>query len=620
MTRLPRCWLPLIGMLASLLFCSLSFSRRAAAQSAKPDSAAAETRRYSPLEMERIRRALQRVGGTLDPNPAGKRIESVEVVALPVFEPEDPGPKFLNWFHATTKNYVIEREVLFRIGSPFEQRRSDEIERNLRSLLLFSVVLGLPVRGHEPDSIRYVVVTKDLWSLRVGWDGRINKGVIDYLSMEPTERNLFGSGRQLFGNLAFGRRTYTVGAGFYEPRLAGSRTRILVRANAIVNCQSGEIEGSSGAFQYSRPLYSTRTRWSYATSIAWSNIRSPLPVTGNLEGAICSAADSDELQVPVEGGKTAILPNQYFFDSQSFAQTFTRSYGYAYKTNLSFGVEAVRAAYGAADLSRIRSTEADPPLTSAEYSAVVAYYNRRVPTSSTRLGPFFQIQSFTTNFHRDINSETLALQEDVDFRLGHVASLKVYPALRALGSTRDLLGMDATVSYATSVDTGYLKASATHEVELSRPEDTDAALSLAFRFTSPRLKLGRFVYDARLVDHYRNYRNTPLGLGGTTRLRGYQNTVAVGSHYLVGNLEFRSRPVEILSAQLAAVLFHDVGDAFDKFGQIHLRQGVGGGIRFLAPQLDRDVFRVDVGVPVPFSEPGGEVTVIATFGQAFDVP
>jgi hypothetical protein len=620
MTRLPRRWLPLIGMLASCLFCSLCFTCTAAAQAAKPAKPEAETRRYSPLEIERIRRALLRVGGSLDPDPAGKRIESIEVVALPVFEPEDPGPTFLNWFHATTQNYVIEREVLFGIGSAYEQRRSDEIERNLRSLLLFSVVVGLPVRGREPDSIRYVIVTKDLWSLRVGWDGRINKGVVDYLSMAPTERNLFGTGRQLFGNLAFGRRTYTVGAGFYEPRLAGSRTRILVKANAIVNCQDGEIEGSSGAFQYSRPLYSTRARWSYGTSVAWSNVRNPLPVTGNLEGAICSASNADEIQVTLQGGKKAILPNQYYFDSQSFAQSFTRSYGYAYKTNLSFGFEAIRSAYGDADLSRVRAGNAEPPLTAVEYSTLINYYDRLVPTSTTRLGPFFQIQSFTTNFHRDINSETLALQEDVDFRLGQVASLKVYPALRALGSTRDLLGMDATLSYATSVDTGYVKGSITHEVELSRPEDTDAALSLAFRFTSPRLKLGRFVYDARVVDHYRNFRNTPLGLGGTNRLRGYQNTVAVGSHYVVGNLEFRSRPVEILSAQLAAVLFHDMGDAFDKFGEIHLRQGVGGGIRFLAPQLDRDVFRVDVGVPVPFSERGGEVTVIATFGQAFDVP
>ena len=88
----------------------------------------------------------------------------------------------------------------------------------------------------------------------------------------------------------------------------------------------------------------------------------------------------------------------------------------------------------------------------------------------------------------------------------------------------------------------------------------------------------------------------------------------------MANLEFRTRPVQIVSVQLAAALFHDVGDAFDKWSDIRLRQGVGAGIRFLAPQLDRDVFRIDVGIPVPADSPDGETTVIATFGQAFGVP
>ncbi len=612
----PGVGLPIILVLIAL--CLLV--SRAQAQTQATNSVAS-TRRYSPLESERIRRALAQVEGKLDPEPEGKRIESIEVVTLPVFEPEDPVPQFLNWFHVTTRGYVIEREVLFRVGSRYDQRVSDEVERNLRALLLFSVVVALPVAGSSPDSVRYVVVTKDVWSLRVGWDGRVNKGVIDYLSLQPTERNLFGTGRQLFGTLIFGRRTYTVGGGFYEPRLAGSRTRILVKADAVVNCESGEVEGSSGSFQYSRPLYSTRTPWSYATSVAWSDGQSPLSVTGNLGGAICSAKSAEEIPVGLSSGSTALLPNQYFYDSQAFTQTFTRSYGYRYKTNLSFGLEASRVAYGGVALTNVRAgpSEEPGPLTQAEIAAARAFYGRILPISDTRLSPFFELASFTTDFHRDINSETLALQEDV-VRLGHIADVRVYPALEALGSTRNLLGLEATASYATQVRTGYLKVSASHFVEISRPQQTDATLSFALRLTSPRLPVGRFIYDARLIDHYRNYRNTNLGLGGTTRLRGYQTTAAVGSHYVVGNLEFRTRPVEIFSAQLAGVVFHDMGDAFDDFGELDFRHGVGAGLRFLAPQLDRDVFRLDVGVPVPFDAPGGETTVIATFGQAFSVP
>ncbi len=606
-----------------LLVSSVLLTSLAAAQGTTINTgsgAAVAGRRYSALELERIRRALLRVRGSVDDQPRGKRIESIEVVALPVFEPEDAMPLFLNWFHATTQNYVVEREVLMRVGSPYDPRLSDETERNLRNLTLFSVVVALPLVGSTPDSIRYLVVTKDIWSLRLGWDGRVNQGVVDYLAVTPTESNLFGTGRQLFWSLEFGRRNYSVGLGFYEPRLAGSRTRITAQGAIVLNCDTGEVEGSSGSFQYSRPLYSTRTKWAYSTAVSWTAGEAPLPITGSVSGAICSVAKQEEAIVPLRSGRTAVLPNEYTYDSQAFAQTFTRSFGYRFKTNLSFGLEATRLAYGAADLSNVRAGPSDTPgeLTGAEYVAVLNYYDRLLPVGDRRISPFFQVTAFTTDFHRDLNAETLALQED--FGMGHVARLRIYPAMKSLGSSRDMLGLDALVSYARPVGSGFVKFSANHEVELSTPEQTDAMLTLAFRFTSPRLTLGRFIYDARFVDHYLNYRNAALVLGGTTRLRGYQTNAAVGPNLVASNIEFRSRPVEVFSAQIDAVAFYDVGDAFDSFDELELKHGVGGGIRFLAPQLDRDVFRLDFGVPIPLDAPGGERTVIATFRQAFTVP
>jgi hypothetical protein len=468
--------------------------------------------------------------------------------------------------------------------------------------------------------VRYLVVTKDLWSLRIGWDGRINKGAIDTLSLQPTERNLFGTGRQLFGTLIFTPRTYTVGMGFVEPRLADSRIRLVASAQAVLSCDESEVEGSSGSFQYSLPLYSRQARWGYSTSVGWSNGRGPLFGTGITGKSICSVKTSDMWDTSLRG-KPVQLPNEYLYDSQSFSQTFTRSYGYSLKTNLSFGLEANRAAYAGTGVSRIRAApDAEADLTPEERNLLENYYQSRIPTSGRRISPFFQIQSFTNDFHRDINAETLSLQEDVDFRLGHVASLRLYPALEALGSSRNMLGVQASASYATDVDTGYLKGSATHTVELSHTDQTDALLSLALRFNSPRFTLGRFIYDVRLADHYLNYRNTSQVLGGTDRLRGYRAAAIVGANAFVANLEFRTRPVQILSVQLAAALFHDVGDAFNKWSELRLHQGVGAGIRFLAPQLDRDVFRIDVGIPVPADSPDGETTVIATFGQAFGVP
>jgi hypothetical protein len=51
-----------------------------------------------------------------------------------------------------------------------------------------------------------------------------------------------------------------------------------------------------------------------------------------------------------------------------------------------------------------------------------------------------------------------------------------------------------------------------------------------------------------------------------------------------------------------------------------LRQGAGGGLRFAFPQIQRAVFRVDLGFPLTPSDPDAETTVVAQFEQAFDVP
>lgn len=580
-------------------------------------------RRYSPYEIESIRRALARIGGELEPEPEGKIVESIEVVTLDVIEDRDPAPAFLNWFHVTTKPYVIEREVLLPVGDPFSQRLSDETERNLRQLFLFSVVVGLAAKGSAPGRVRYVVVTKDIWSLRASWDGRFNNGVIDYLSFQPTERNLFGAGRQIYGTLIFTANNYTVGAGFVEPRLGGTRLRLSAAANAIVNCATGEIDGSSGSFQYALPLYSVRTPWSYSTTLSWSDRATRL--SGTHGASICSAPAQPTVRLRLSSGNSAAVPNEYSADTQSFTQSFTRSFGVLYKTNIGFGLEARRSAYRGASLAHVIGFEPESgqviELTPAERREAELRYQRLVPQSNTRISPFFQLTSYTTNFHRDINSETLGLQEDLDFRLGPYAILKLYPAFEGLGSTRDLFGIQTTIGYATSVGTGFFKVVASHDVEISqRRDETDAEVSFALRFTSPRLGFGRFVYDARFVDRYRNFFNQNVALDGTNRLRGYATNAAIGASWIASNLEFRTRPVQIFSTQLAAVVFQDIGDAFFEFDELQLKQGVGFGIRFLAPQLDRDVFRFDVGFPMPLDTPGGDVSFVASFGQAFSVP
>jgi hypothetical protein len=62
-------------------------------------------------------------------------LEGVDIVPLDVFEPRDPAPAFLNWFHTTTpRPMIIERELLMPREQPWAQWRAAEAARRLRAL------------------------------------------------------------------------------------------------------------------------------------------------------------------------------------------------------------------------------------------------------------------------------------------------------------------------------------------------------------------------------------------------------------------------------------------------------------------------------------------------------
>jgi hypothetical protein len=80
--------------------------------------AVAQQNAYSKYEQQAIDEAVKDVDGKVDPTPQGKTIEDVVLRRLDVFEERDPLPHglivFLDWFHALSRPFTIERELLFK--------------------------------------------------------------------------------------------------------------------------------------------------------------------------------------------------------------------------------------------------------------------------------------------------------------------------------------------------------------------------------------------------------------------------------------------------------------------------------------------------------------------------
>ena len=572
----------------------LSQSRTAAAEPAESapelNPAAApghpESDGYSALERSVIEQKLAERGLSLDAAPEGKLIEEIVVTPLDVFDERDPMPDFVNVLHVTTRKEVIRRELLFREGEPYRAVFAHETARNLRKVQQLSIVLVVPVQGSRPDRMRVLVITKDVWSLRLNWALQVINSNITSLVLNPSEENLFGSHAIVGALFIMDPQTYSLGASLAHRRLFGSHEQIALAASLINNRYSGAAEGSFGEFRYGQPLYSLDTAWSWGASILWRT-----DIARRFNGA---AVDT-----------RAGIPVEYNRDRLYGGYELVRSFGKRFKYDVSLGVEADRGVYHTGDLSRYARTNVDD------------FIANELPKTDQRVGPFVQLHAHRTDYRTLLEIETLGLQED--YRRGHDLLLRMYAGSSSLGSRRNLVGSQASLSYTLPIGDGFVRPVLSSTIEVASLNRNDALFQAALRFVSPRLGFGRLVLDGEYFDRYANYSNRHYALGGDNRLRGYVKPVT-GASLIAMNAELRSTSLDILSAQVGAAAFYDAGDAWDGNEKVRLKQSVGVGLRVLFPEFDRIVMRVDWGFPISPGYSSLPGAFVLSFGQAFNMP
>ncbi len=581
--------------LASMTLCT-------AVLTSVPAAAAPEGETFTAYEQETVDLALERHAAKRDNDPEGKRIVAIDIDVLDVFEDRDPMFGFVNIFHANTKDYVIRRELLFSKGNRYNTKKVLESARNIRSIRQESLVLIVPIATDTPGEVRVLVLAKDIWSLRLNSNYRIQNGQLELLLLQPAEENLGGTHRRLLGNFVYEPDTITVGGAFNDPRLAGTRHTWNVGANVILNHSSGDVEGGSGSFAFGRPLFSLSTPWSWGANTTFSR-----SITRRFTGLAPLLFDAE---ITPEDDR---IPWTYDSEVLGGSVSVTRSLGYKVKNNFRLGMAVRRSVFRARP----------DALVGIDPAAVDEFKRDVVPFGETRNGPFAVYNMFFNDFLSITDAETMGLQEN--YLLGPQLIVRFQPIARAFGSTRNILNYTATAAYTQQLGKGYARVYGSADVETElRDADTrvsDSTLHTGLRAVSPPFFFGRLVYDGTWVVRPQNFTNSTISVGGDTRLRGYPSLAFIGENLFASNIEFRSRSFLLWSMLVRGALFYDVADAF-MGDDIDPKQGAGFGFRVLFPQLGRAVVRVDWGFPLspdagPFNPFQG---LLLTFRQAFGVP
>jgi hypothetical protein len=531
-----------------------------------------------------------------DPHPEGKAIERIVVVPYGVVLPDEPYPKFLNWFHMTTRPDVVERELLFHAGDRWSEERVEESSRNLRNYLFVTMAQVVPCKGSDPGHVVALVVTKDLWSLRPNTNFSFVGSKLEFLQAELTEQNVAGRMKKATLDFGFDLAAYYAGQQYQDPRLLGSELTFTEHGDLIWNRDTGHLEGGVASLSIQQPLYTLDTPWGWMGSAQFRQDIYRLFQNGQLASFVS----------PTTGQSYPYSFERHTVDLQFGV---TRSIGHASKHDISAGYRAFVHDFAA------------PAAPYAVQSVTVADFNSMVLPRTESAGMLFvSYHAYQANYRELLDIQSYAVTED--YRLGLDFTAEARVANPAFGFSSSFLEPIANAAWTNYSHDDLFTASASFDSRFQPELDSsnawvDGILSAGVRNVSPRWSFMRLHTALRMGHRFNDFNHNFTTLGGDTSLRGYPSNYFRGANFWVGNAEARTQPVNVYTVHVGLATFVDVGGAANVWTTMGAHASVGAGLRVGFPQFDRDLFRVDFATPLETVQDATPAYIVAQYGQAF---
>jgi hypothetical protein len=553
---------------------------------------------FGPLERGALDAALAARGLAIDPAPQGKTVANIHVVNLDPFQPNDGGLLvWFNHFHRTTREWHIRRELLLQPGMRYDPLLVDETMRNLRNQTPYDlddpqvtgIVAMVAVQTATPGSVDLLIVTRDVWSLRLNTDYNYEPGYLINFSASMSEHDLFGWRKYVALDYRLEPGNMTLGPSYFDPNLLGTRLRLLAAFNLVWERKIGEVaagprEGSGSRLRIEYPFYALANRW--GGFVDASNISNVSRTISGKQLTWFNPAVSECRIPPSEEGVAGADPNAacvYRLHTASIKSGITRAIPRPWLIQrFTFGNEF--------DLHRPSFLANFPEELRASFAA--RYFG---PSDRTSL-LYLQYEAFTPRYRSYRNLDTFDLGEDN--RLGPWLTLKLGRASTLLGSERDFYAFLTELRINLALGGGFQSLDASWEGRAYTEGWRDQLVKANLYAATPILARAiRIVAHGELAYMADNIHRAEDVVGLIQGLRGYQVNAFFGYDHYVAQLEVRSLPIAVKSLRLGGLMFADAGHAAKTWQALQFYGDAGVGLRLLIPQLGSEVLRCDWAFP-----------------------
>jgi hypothetical protein len=556
----------------------------------------------SPLERRSLRRILALHGYELEPSPWGKTIRKVIVHNEEVFA-EANWLEFFNIFHVTSKPGSVRAEVVVEDGEPWSDERVLESTRRLRDPLYSSIVIAVPVKTGDPDQVDLLVITRDVWSLRLNTKWDIQGSNLLGLTMSLSENNFLGRRKTVAVGLTMDQGAIAAGPLYIDKNFLGQHIDFRARVDKIFTRKTLDVfapdgthiptgdpggiqdesklrsEGTAITAQMTKTLWSLRSTWGYGWSFSYRDSVS----RSYLFTGVRRFDDPDTAEAEM-------LPREYRLRTWSARASATRQWG----TDLKHSVEA------GYNVSSIQPSLLDTPIFQGVDPTVLDHFRETVfARDEVASYPFVEYSLFEPRYVTVRNLDTYELAEDL--RFGPSLSLGIAQTFRTLGSTYRFTRPSASAGWTFPWGRdGFARISAGGQVRLQEGETIDNTATGGVRIATPTLaSLFRVLLQASVDTRWNDAPpDDYYTLGSDNGLRGYGVAEFFGDRRVIGQLEARSVPYHFWVLGLGGVVFYEGGSVASSFKQMQYFHDVGFGLRMLIPQSSRELFRFDLAFPL----------------------